>query len=410
MSLGTPQGTSGGGGLFNLLGGILGGIHQQNVNQESLKESKQDEALKMQEGAQQQQMNALSMKQTEQQLQQNQMTMQSAGRAQAGKDLQALTQQMITDPARAKDPAFIAKYNELSAASGQLPEMTKDGAVDVDRLKPAFNTSPFATDPSALTKFVELPTATQKSILDQYSGVPKGMYNQKAFVDAKTQAAISKAQSLDNHYLREDTYKAHLDDMKAKYYDEKGQLIPSMIAEYNAKIGLDGARASALVTTAGAAAMRASAYSRNVDNAMTRFRANPSGGSQTLVRSILSQSGSQLGQLRTEYEKALALQAQNRLNSVDDTVQAQSDAAVESLNQALNGPDGAIAKHDALLQEIGTNPQVSSFLSAGSGKSVENVQPKAIGKAPPGASDGYYPNAKGGAVTVRGGQLYRGKV
>src|SRR5271170_3105473 len=115
--LGTPQSPySGGGGLFNILSGLLGGIHQQNVSQESLKENKADEALKQAEGAQNIQMNQLTMKKTNMELDAAQKQAQQGVKTQAGTDLQQLTQQMITDPSRAKDPAFIAKYNSLTTA------------------------------------------------------------------------------------------------------------------------------------------------------------------------------------------------------------------------------------------------------------------------------------------------------
>jgi hypothetical protein len=368
--LGTPQGTSGGGGILNILGSLLSGLHQQNVNQESLKENKQDAALKQQEGAQQLQMNQLAMKQTNQQLQQNDMTIASTVKSGAQTDLKSLTQQMITDPSRAKDPAFIAKYNQLATASGQIPELTKTGAIDVDKLKPSFDTSPMATDPKQMAAFAQLPTSSQTAILAQYSNVPASIKDQKPWVTFKDQTARDKVTNQHIDSGQKNAILAHYDATREKYIDtETGLVLPAKAAEYRAGVALDASRSQAIVMTAGAAVTRAEAYTQRVTDLNNQFVANPTKNFGA-ARSMLSSSTSNLRSLRTSLDDAQKGLINAQLNSTDPSVIAEAQSTVDKLQTAV---DAATDSDTSLRNSIQNNPQVSAQLGAASGKPAVNI-------------------------------------
>jgi len=329
-------------------------------------EKVQQDKQKADEAAQNLQMNQLAMRQTDQQLQQNAITMQHNAKVGAQGDLQQLTQQMITDPSRAKDPAFIARYNQLSTAAGQLPEMTKDGSVDVNRLKPGINT----LDPKQLTAIMALPSAQRKTVLDQYSGVNKSFYTNSAVVSVKDQIALKKIDSLDSHYIRKDQIEDRLATVRSTYYDaETNELIPAKTGAYYAAASLDAARGLAVVTTANAAMSRANSYATSVKNTMERFHSSPN-GALGAVRSLLTTSSSQLSSLRAAVvsaEKSLSTD----YGSVTDP--DQLSAATQAVADAKEALKSAVEVDQQLRASVRGNPQVSSFLGAGSGKPAENV-------------------------------------
>lgn len=365
--LGTPQSPNFSGGLMGILSGLLSGYQGEKKEQYQEKETKQEDVLKQQQGAQQIQMNQLAMKQTNQQLTQNDVTAQSAAKASAGSDLQSLTQQLIKDPSRAKDPAFITKYNQLSNASGQIPELAKDGSIDVNRLKPSI--SELTSDPKKMTEFAQLPTAAQTQILNNYSGVPKSMYNMAPMVTAKDQAALDRAQGQSGHWAKEDQYKSRLSDARAKYYDEEGQLIPARATEFYAGAALDRSRSSAIVTTASATMMKAQAYAQNVDNLQKRFTASPN-GSFGAVKSLLSTSTTQLRGLQSSFDSAQRNLENARVNVTDPDQLAEAEQAVKDASSAL---DTARQADSTLRSSVSDNPQVSAFLGSASGMPSVNL-------------------------------------
>src|SRR5271155_4341689 len=240
--LGTPQAPNFSGGLLGILSGILPAFQAEKKEKAEAKETGIENIQEQQQFAQQTQMNQLAMKKSNMDLDAAQKQAQQGVKTQAGTDLQQLTQQMIQDPSRAKDPAFIAKYNSLTTAAGQLPEFTKDGAVDINRLKPGIST----LDPKALISIMGIPAPQRKSILDQYSGVDKSMYTNSAVVSEKDQIALKKVESLNSHYLRKDTVEGRLATVRSKYYDaETNELIPAKAGAYYAAASLDAARGSA---------------------------------------------------------------------------------------------------------------------------------------------------------------------
>lgn len=353
-----------------MLGSILGGIHQQNVNQESMKESKADDALKQQEGAQQLQMNQLAMKQTNQQLDQNAFTMQGNIKSGAAADLKSLSQQLLQNPSKAKDPAFIAKYNQLSTAAGQLPITNKDGSIDVDSMKPSYATSTIASDPKQMAIFMQLPLETRESVLNGMSGVPKEMHNQKTYVTFKDQTARDRVTDLHADTAQKNSILAHYDAVREKYIDtETGLVLPAQAARYRAGVSLDAARSSAIVTTANAALQRATTYTQRVADMRAQFTKTPN-GSMSAVRSLLSSSSSQLRGIRVSLEDANKNLINAQLNSTDPSVIAEAQTSVDNLQKAV---DDATEADNGLRRSVESNPQVSSFLGASSGKPTENV-------------------------------------
>jgi hypothetical protein len=276
---------------------------------------------------------------------------------------------MITDPSRAKDPAFMAKYKALSEASGQLPEMTKDGkSVDVDRLKQPFDA--LASDPKKMTELAQLPAPARKAILDQFSGVPKSLYSAKPFVDAKDQASLDRVQALNSHYIHQDRIASRMADVKSKYYDaETGELIPARAAQFYAAAGLDASRGSAVVTTANAAMTRAQAFATSVHNVQQRFQSSPN-GAMGAVRSLLSTSSTQLRGLQTSVDKAESSLATAYANVTDPDQLAAATQAVTDAKTALTTAQDA---DNALRTSVMNNPQVSAFLGASSGLPATNI-------------------------------------
>lgn len=367
--LGTPQAPSMSGGLLGILSGLMSGYQGEKKEQYQEKETKQEDVLKQQQGAQQLQMNQLAMKQTNQQLDQNAFNMQGNIKSGAQADLKSLTQQLIQDPARASDSAFIAKYNQLSAASGQIPEMTKDGKIDVNRLKPGINT----LDTKALTQIMGLPAPQRKTILDQYSGVDKSMYTNSAVVSEKDQIALRKIDSLDSHYVRKDLIESRLATVRSEFFNaETNELIPAKTGAYYAAASLDAARGSAVVTTANAAMSRANTFATSVQNVMTRFHASPN-GSMGAVRSLLTTSSSQLSSLRTAVDDAEKSLSTDYANVTDPE---QLAAATQAVTDAKTALASAVTSDQQLRDSVRGNPQVSAFLGASSSKPAENVDSK----------------------------------
>lgn len=398
-NLGTPTApTYSGGGLLGSLGSILGSLHQSNTDRESGKEAKVKSAEEQQQFALDQQKTQLGMKVVQQQLVTDQTTQQTAARAAAGTQLQQLSAQLTQDPSRAKDPAFLAKYNALTAAAGQIPEYNKDGSIDVNALKPSFAQSSLATDPKAMTQFAELPTATQKAMLDQMSGVPKELYNAKPFVTAKDQAALDRVTAQGQHWGNQDKYQARLADAHAKYYDAEGQLIPARAAEYYAGAALDKSRASAVVTTAGAVVTRANAYATSVDNLQKRFATSPN-GSMGAVRSLLSTSTTQLRGLQSSFDSAERNLENARVNVTDPDQLKEAEQAVDDARTAL---ETARQADMTLRNSVQDNPQVSAFTSAASGKPSTNVG------SPSGGSKTLYSTSGGKPiVSTDGGKTWK---
>jgi len=390
----TPTAPNFSGGLMGVLGGLLSGYQGEKQQLEQQKETKAEDIQKQQLFNQQTQLNTQTMASNALTLQGTTDKMASDKKAAAGVDLKTLTQQMITDPSRAKDPDFVAKYKALSSAAGQLPEFTKDGkAVDIDRLKQPFDV--LASDPKTMTAIASLPAAARKGILDQYSGVPKSMYSAKPFVDAKDQAALDRVHSMDSHYIREDVVRSRQEVVNAKYKDAEGNLIPARAAQYYAQAGLDASRASAVVTTAGAAATRAAAYTQSVNNLQQRFQSSPN-GAMGAVRSLLSTSTTQLRGLQTSVDKAESSLATAYANVTDPDQLAAATQAVEDAKTALTTAKEA---DQTLRDSVAANPQVSAFLGAGSGKPAVNVQRNSLGRAPAGVPPGEY-MVKGRKVRV----------
>src|ERR1700691_494128 len=369
MSMGTPQAPNFSGGLMGILGGLLSGYHGGEKEKKEEKQTGIENQEKQQQFALDQQKTQLGMKVVQQQLAADQTTQQTAARAAANSQLQQLTGQLTQDPSRAKDPAFLAKYNALTAAAGQIPEYNKDGSIDVNALKPSFAQSSLATDPKAMTQFAQLPTATQKAVLDQYSGVPKELYNAKPFVTAKDQAALDRSAAQNSHWNNQDRYQARIAEAHAKYYDEEGQLIPARAADYYAGAGLDRSRASAVVTTAQAMTTRANAYATSVDNLQKRFSSSPN-GAMGAVRSLLSTSTTQLRGLQSSFDSAERNLENARVNVTDPDQLKEAEQAVTDAQTAL---ESARTADMTLRNSVQDNPQVSAFTGAASGKPAVNV-------------------------------------
>jgi hypothetical protein len=369
MSMGVPQAPNFSGGLMGILGGLLSGYQGGQKEKAEKKQTGIENQEDQQQFALDQQKTQLGMKVVQQQLSADQLTQQTAARAAATSQLQQLSSQLTQDPSRAKDPAFLAKYNALTAAAGQIPEYSKDGSIDVNALKPSFAQSTLATDPKAMTAFAQLPTATQKAMLDQMSGVPKELYNAKPFVTAKDQAALDRASAQNSHWHNQDKYQARVAEAHAKYYDEEGQLIPAKATEYYAGAALDRSRASAVVTTANATATRATAYATSVDNLQKRFEKSPN-GSMGAVRSLLSTSTSQLRGLQSSFDSAERNLENARVNVTDPDELKEAEAAVTTAQAELKKAREA---DFALRSSVQDNPQVSAFVGASSGKPAVNV-------------------------------------
>jgi hypothetical protein len=369
MAMGTPQAPNFSGGLLGILSGLLPGYQGEKQQLEQQKETKAEDIQKQQLFNQQSQLNTQTMASNALTIQQTTDQIGSSKKAAAAADLRGITQQMITDPSRAKDPAFMAKYKALSEASGQLPELTKDGkSVDIDRLKTPFDT--LAGDPKKMTELAQLPAPARKAILDQFSGVPKSLYSAKPFVDAKDQASLDRVAALNSHYIHQDTVSARMADVKSMYYDAvTGELIPAHAAQYYAASGLDAARGSAVVTTAGAAATRAAAYTQSVNNVQQRFQSSPN-GSMGAVRSLLTTSTTQLRGLQTSVDDAEKSLASAYANVTDPD---QLAAAADEVTKAKAELKTATEADRTLRESVRNNPQVSSFLGAASGKPADNV-------------------------------------
>jgi hypothetical protein len=355
---------------MGILGGLLSGYTGEQKEKKEEKQTGIENQEKQQQFALDQQKTQLGMKVVNQQLGADQMTQQRAAKVQAGTDLQSLTQQLTSDPSRAKDPQFIAKYNALTTAAGQIPEMTKDGSIDVEKLKPSFDTSSMATDPKQMAAFAQLPTSAQTAILAQYSGVPASMKDQKPWVTFKDQTARDKVNDMHIDAGQKNSILAHYDQTREKYIDtETGLVLPARAAEYRAGVALDASRSQAIVMTAGAATTKANAYSQRVTDLNNQFVASPQKNFGA-ARSMLSSSSSSLRSLRTSLDDANKGLINAQLNSTDPTVIAEAQTAVDTLQKSV---DAATEADSTLRNSIETNPQVAAHLGSAAGKPAVNV-------------------------------------
>ncbi len=367
---GTPTAPNFGGGLMGILSGLLSGYQGEKKEQKAEKQTGIENQEDQQQFALDQQKTQLGMKVVQQQLGADQLTQQTAARTAATGQLTQLQQQLTSDPSRAKDPQFIAKYNALTTAAGQIPEFTKDGSIDVNKMKPSFDTSSMATDPKQMAAFAQLPTSAQTAILSQYSGVPASMKDQKPWVTFKDQTARDKVNDMHIDSGQKNSILAHYDATREKYIDtETGLVLPARAAEYRAGVALDASRAHAIVMTAGAAVTRADAYTQRVTDLNNQFVASPTKNFGA-ARSMLSSSSSSLRSLRTSLDDAQKGLINAQLNSTDPSVIAEAQSTVDKLQKSV---DNATHADTSLRNSIQTNPQVSAQLGAASGRPAVNI-------------------------------------
>ena len=385
MSMGTPQAPNFSGGLMGILGGLLSGYQGEKQQLAQQKEQKTEDIEKQQQFATDQQKAQLGMKVINQQLSADQLTQQTAARTAATGQLSQLQQQLVSDPSRAKDPQFIAKYNALTSASDQIPEFKKDGSIDVDKLKPSFDTSPMATDPKQMAAFAQLPTASQTAILSHYKDVPASIKDQKPWVTFKDQTARDKVNDMHIDSSQKNQILAHYDATKEKYIDtETGLVLPARAAEYRAGVALDASRSQAIVTTANASMVKANAYTQRVTDLTNQFVASPLKNFGA-ARAMLSSSSSNLRSLRTSLDDAQKGLINAQLNSTDPSVIAEAQKSVDDLQKSV---DAATTADATLRDSIQSNPQISAQLGAASGKHTVNVSGGGSSKTQYGTSGG----------------------
>lgn len=389
------------GGLLPFLSQLIGGYtqaHQQKV----------DSSNKQKEFEQTSKKNDQDYQLGELTMQEKQAQMAAAAQATAKSKYQEMTQGLITNPEMGKDPNTVQKYKELADTAGEFPMLAKDGTIDVNRMKPSFNTA-ITADPKVMAQINNMPAGPAKTAyLDQFSGVPKELYKAGVQLGARDSVALQKVQAQMGHWINTEAINKERADTNARYYDGLGNLIPGKEALLAADTAKANAQASATKTLADVAVSRANTYAASVQNVMTRFQQSPN-SSMGLVRSYLSTSSAEkAGALRAVNEATKNLATVMGTSPDPDSPEVvQATAAVQAAQQAYEAADKADSQ---LRTEIRANPQVSAFIGSASGNRVTNVTPpKTSGKgkpveAAPGVADGT--TGGGGKYVARGGQWY----
>jgi hypothetical protein len=419
------QGGYEGGSLGGSSGGLLGFLNDALHGYQTAHKEKADEqsqkaemSMKKQQLAAETQRNETEAKLADAKLGQDVQT-QAQGR------VSAIMPAIFADPKKATDPQYVQSIMDSYKQMG-LPApviMGKDGTptIDVSGFKKDVNSLPVAQieyyqglDPQHRAPYLD-------ALKRQGYDIPDTMYSDTAMYSAKDQAALANVHVRQEHEAAwEKSTKArtdfqrqrtqYLDQLDAAKTTTERAMLQGRINEMDAKTSLYKAQIPAIQERLNQGQQRIGLEQQRLNDVMTRFRASPHSQQNQLVTQS-RQALEVYNSTNRTLQDAIAKRDLMVSNNVDS-----DDSGFMAINNQIESLQGQLQGLSQLQAEASTNLisglSTSSSVSAASGRPTTTMRTNAgsIGRAPSGAADGYYPNAKGGPVTIKNGQMYKGQV
>jgi hypothetical protein len=408
---GSPSSPGGG-----LLGFLAQGLQGYEAGHKERTEEQQQKAETAQKQAQlkiDQQNADLAKQKAPFELQQLQGTVSAQQQASAQNRVDALKPVFFQDGTKQSDPQYVDSIKQAYKELGVPPpiKVGKDGKeyVDVSSWQ-----KPFASlDQKQQTAILGMSPEQRKPVLDQLVragyDVDPSLYKTSTVVDAKEQRLRDTLKEKVRH---DKTTEASF-SQRTKI---QGQLDAAREADDYATVGLITAKISvanqealAIPARVQQAQQKIDLESRKLKLSIDKFHASPH-TQQTQMITAASDALRSYNQVNSDLVRLNASKATAIANGADADTLVDIDNQIGDLTSQLSGFKEL---HTQAISALKSGMAGASAVSASSGNNTSVVPknlPKPISAAPSGVADGYYPNAKGGAVTVKGGQVYKGQI
>jgi hypothetical protein len=410
---GTPSGGGNGGGLLGFLANTISGLHAGNEQRRAVETEKLENQTKQAQLKIDQQNADLATQKAPYELQELKAKASSDQMAAAQGKLEALKPALFTNGNLQSDPSYVQSVKDSYQALG-LPapiKIGKDGkeSIDVSSWK-----KPFASlDQKQQTAILSMSPEQRKPVLDQLVragyDVDKNLYKATAVVDAKEARLRSALTEKTRHdkategsYTQRTKIQKQLADAreaddyatisliegKTRVANETAAAIPARVQQAQQKIGLE---------------------SQKLKLSIDKFHASPH-TQQTQMITAASDALRSYNQVNSDLVRLNASKLAATANGADADTLVDTQNQIDDLKSQLAGFKEL---HTQAMSALKSGMAGASAVSASSGNNTSVVPknlPKPVSAAPSGVADGYYPDAKGGAVTVKGGQVYKGQI
>lgn len=384
---------------FNGQGGLLGFISSAlNGYNQAIQSRQQQNAQKDEMSLRKQQLQNETA-QSELNTQKFQTELEDKKKTDAKNQYDQITGLFIQNPAYAKDPNLVSRWNDLGNQAGVATPRNADGTPNIDAIKPQWS----SLSPTDQIRILQIPPEQRKLLLNQYGGVNKNLYKTSEYITNKDKIGYAKLQISGR---REAEYEQATNKglaIRQELASVNQQLEPAKYQSLMAQTQLATVKAALAPQYLQNTLQRTNMESQRLQLAVQKFKAAPSASGRSGLIQAANSANKAYSEAQLQYETA----QKNYQGEIEQGADP-SDPSVQQASQVMNDAYNRLQNLSSLAEEASalaqSNLGVNASLTSQNGTPSNIVEPGKK-KAPDGVAPGTY-MLNGKKVTVDANGYY----